>query len=46
MTIYANGVAAGSASDTYDYTTSTAGEIEFGAGSITSGLLVKDILQI
>ena len=35
MTIYANGVAAGSASDTYDYTTSTAGEIEFGAGSIT-----------
>ena len=38
MTIYANGVAAGSASDTYDYTTSTAGEIEIGAGSITSEL--------
>ena len=38
MKIYANGVEVGSASDTYDYTTSTAGEIEFGAGSVTSEL--------
>ena len=38
MKIYANGIEKGSASDTYDYTTSTAGEIEFGAGSVTSEL--------
>ena len=38
MKIYANGLEVGSASDTYDYTTSTAGEIEFGAGSVTSEL--------
>ena len=36
MKIYANGKEAGSASDTYDYTTSTAGEIEIGSGSVTS----------
>ena len=38
MKIYANGKEAGSASDTYNYTTSTMSEIEIGAGSITSEL--------
>ena len=41
MKIYANGKEAGSASDTYNYTTSTAGEIEIGAGSVTSELPVE-----
>jgi len=45
MKIYCDGVEKGSASDTYDYTTTTAGEIEFGGGSVTSELPAEGFLS-